>query len=142
MSTKQYTDRDIQDFLDGKFSGDQNDFMLFIEQNADAMKQLEFYKLLFSLISQQVKQAELPMDFAESIVTAIQVKKRAKEERVLNVSLVMAMCIGAAIWCIYFRNILFFYLNNFFGLTAFLVVVLLAWLFTKIEIDAKRRIYS
>jgi hypothetical protein len=146
MSNKRYTDQDIQDFLDGSFSGDQEDFQLFIEQNPVEKKKLEFYKSLFSLMSQQEETGQLPVNLAEQVVILIERKQRvkeAKEAKLASLILVTIVLIVIALSLSYIGlDAIVFSFGAIPGIIAVLIMGLFIWLFAKVDIDAKRRIYS
>jgi hypothetical protein len=146
MNSKRYTDKDIQDFLDGSFSGDHEDFQLFIMQNLAAKKKLEFYKRLFSLMGQEEETGELPVNLAGKTVMLIEAKQRvkeAKEARLMSIIMVTIVLIVIALSLSYIGlGAMIFSLGTIWGIIAVLIMALFTWLFAKAEIDAKRRIYS
>ncbi len=50
---KQYSEQDIQDYVDGTFAGDVKDMETYLETNHNAQRQLQLYKTLYSALEQQ-----------------------------------------------------------------------------------------
>ncbi len=74
MTKKRYTERDIQDYLDGSFAGDKEEFESYIEQNS-AMKDIfAVYSSLYALIKAEPREAA-GFPLADRVLQRIQAKK-------------------------------------------------------------------
>jgi hypothetical protein len=143
MSKRPYTDKEIQEYLDGSFTGDKKDLEQFIEQDLSAKKTLEFYKNLFLLISQK-EDIDLPNNLPGKIVGAIQAKQNIKEkqqENFINIGLAVIafVAIGGCL-----KNVIGTPNGVFETATVVvssLIILVFSWVFTKIEIDRKKSIY-
>jgi len=78
MIMNQYSEQDIQDYVDGTFAGDAKDLETYLETNHNAQKQLQLYKALYSAIEQQPA-PYLTIDLAGSVINRIEKRKEARE---------------------------------------------------------------
>ncbi len=78
MIMNQYSEQDIQDYVDGIFSGDAKDLETYLETNDNAQKQLQLYKALYSAIEQQPA-PYLSIDLAGCVIDRIEKRKEARE---------------------------------------------------------------
>jgi len=74
----QYSEQNIQDYVDGIFAGDAKDWETYLETNDSAQKQLQLYKALYSAIKQQPA-PYLSIDLAGSVIKRIEKRKEARE---------------------------------------------------------------
>ncbi len=80
---KQYTENDIQDYLDGTFTGNVNDIEKFFQQNFNAQKNLQAYKALYAGIENQMPPSP-SIDLASSVIKIIENRKDKKERCTLD----------------------------------------------------------
>ncbi len=78
MIMNQYSEQDIQDYVDGTFAGDAKDLETYLETNHNAQKQLQLYKALYSAIEKQPA-PYLSIDLAGSVINRIEKRKEARE---------------------------------------------------------------
>jgi hypothetical protein len=142
MSQKRYTERDIQTFLDGNFSGDVLDFERFIEEDPDAKVKLELYTSLFALIRKQQRESYLPTDFPETTIASIEANKKRKDEWLVSMVPVVILTSLALASVLYFVNTIFYYVDSILALITALAVGVTVWLFARVEVAEKRRLYD
>lgn len=75
-----YSEQDIQDYLDGRFSGDAAGLQNYLATHPDAHRQLEMYRLLYAGINTQPADA-LSIDLAGTVTSKIEKRAEAKELR-------------------------------------------------------------
>lgn len=136
-----YSDEDLQSYAEGNFKGNIQDIESFIQQNPAAQQSVELYKNLFTAFSTAYQQDHQPVNLASKIASAINAKqsaKHAKEARLFSISIAAMVLIAVAI---FMRNIIpaAYTLPMLAGVV---IMVLLFWVFVKIEIEERKRIYS
>lgn len=95
-----YTEQDIQDYLDGRFSGDAAALQNYLAQHPEAQRQVEMYRLLYAGIKAQPVES-LSIDLAGAVTAKIEERSKAKELRwsrtvsaVVSALAVAALAIG------------------------------------------------
>ena len=136
-----YSDEDLQSYAEGNFKGNIQDIESFIQQNRAAQQSVELYKNLFTAFSTAYQQDHQPVNLPGKIASAINAKqsaKQAKEARLFSTSIAAMVLIAIAIFV---RNIIpaAYTLPMLAGVV---IMVLFVWVFVKIEIEERKRIYS
>jgi len=72
-----YTEKDIQDYLDGNFGGDVKAFEIFLEENDAAKKILNSYRLLYTELNKKTE-ATLSFNLEETLVKKLAPQKGLK----------------------------------------------------------------
>jgi hypothetical protein len=145
MANKVYTEEDIQNYADGNFSGDLEDFRIFIEQNPEARKSLEMYEQLFVQFSQPQEPVDIPHNLADQVIASIQARQSKEEgraEKYLEAGLAFILLTGLVLSVIMGPDFKFLSNDVLSGSLAALVMGLLVWIFAKVELEGKRKIYQ
>ncbi len=97
----QYSEQDIQDYVDGTFAGNVKDMENYLQTNHSAHKNLQLYKAVYSAIEQQPVPS-LSIDLAASVISRIERRKEARETVwAKGVFFVLAMLIVIALLLCY-----------------------------------------
>ena len=78
MNPNQYTDEDIQNYAAGTFSGDKKGFEEHLKNNPGLSNQVEEYKTLYQLLSQQNLTSLSLFNLADCVLEKIEQKEEAK----------------------------------------------------------------
>jgi hypothetical protein len=139
-----YSEEDLQDYLDGCYTGDEAALKNFIEANADWKVKLNEYKALYELVGKAETRMTLP-GFAEKMVAIIQEKKEKKykaKERILVGCFVLIVLAGTT-WSIGLLG--FHFVLNIDLFLAFITTAVLVTFFIfshTIELKKIKRKYS
>ena len=141
-----YSEKDIQDYLDGIFLCDEEAIRVFIEQHPEVKKQVELYRNLYSLLEQQPVADEVSLNLADRVVGVIQARQEqrmAREAKLLNQCLLVIglITLGIVVWKFGWHQ-LFFSLEKISVLVVLLLAVILTWVFARVEMEAKHRIFA
>jgi anti-sigma factor RsiW len=74
----QYSEQDIQDYVDGTFAGDAKELKTYLETNQNAQKHLQLYKALYSAIAQQPVPS-LAIDLAGNVINRIEKRTEVRD---------------------------------------------------------------
>src|SRR4051812_13709396 len=96
-----YSEEDLQDYLDGIFTGDAAELRAQIEANPEWKLQLSEYKTLYTLIREERTELTIP-GFADRIAMIVEQKNEKKSRRREQVFLYAfgSIVVAGALYCI------------------------------------------
>jgi hypothetical protein len=137
-----FTEKDIQDYLDGNFEGDVYAMKEFLSREADARETLEQYQVLYKAL----KDEEVPLlsfNLADKVVSIVEKRKQQNEKFWSGVLTFVLIVLGAAP---IFIGLSYFDLKRLFESfnTAFLSIAILLSLgfltaFQFVDVEIRRR---
>lgn len=137
-----YNLNDIEDYLDGYFTGDAKELELFIQQNPEAKTAMAMYKGMYTLIKAEQK-PQLSFSLADRVLSHLQTRKDKKERiefRLTNLLLAAVIVIAVGLSVVFLPA---FDVSTYL-LSAICVIVIftISWMFYKTELKQKERIFS
>lgn len=114
-----YTEKDIQDYLDGAFAGDAADLQNYLKQDADAQKQMELYSLLYAGIKEQPLPT-LSINLADAVMNKLEKRAAAKDLRWARAALLTMLMLAVITFVVSY---------TYFGMHHLLNATSVGWLF-------------
>ena len=134
-----FTDEDIQNYVDGTFTGNIAALEDYIQQNPLAQQQVEHYRLMIKTISEQ-EVPRLTFDLAGAVISKVQRKK----PRSSNIGLIAASVVTIAIvlWLLPFNSLFNDIDNPILFVILFMALCALLGMFHAPEIVKRRKIFN
>jgi hypothetical protein len=137
-----FTEKDIQDYLDENFEGDVQAMKEYLARDANARRISQQYQLLYSALKDE-EVPPLSFNLAEKVVTIIKKRKEQKEKFWSGVLTITLIALGAVaiIICLFYFDVTI--LASSFN-TAFLSIAILLSIgflsaFNFIDVEMRRR---
>lgn len=139
-----FTEKDILEFLDGTFTGDKEGIRFYIEQNPEVKKKFGFYNSLFSLLKEDDPAVITQFNLGDTVIKQIRKEQDLKYTRETNFIKAGIAVIALIVIYVVFEQFTFNVAQVFESIliAVTLLVTGLILVFTKVEMDARKKIFS